>query len=105
MPKRVFLSYRRTDTLRATNQLYRALCEVLPEDHVFMDVDTIPLGADFVEFLDQEVGKCDLLLAVIGPNWLAALDRYTRERRPDFVRVEIRQALASDRRYKAPPPF
>ena len=37
-----------------------------------MDVDAVALGVDFVEVLGVEVGKCNVLLAVIGPNWLDA---------------------------------
>jgi hypothetical protein len=39
-----------------------------------MDVDGIPLGANFVERPRDEVQSCDVLLAVIGPNWLDARD-------------------------------
>ena len=31
-----------------------------------MDIDNIDLGVDFVEVLQDEVGKCDVLLAIIG---------------------------------------
>ena len=34
-----------------------------------MDIDSIPLGKNFVKILDDEVAKCAILLAVIGPNW------------------------------------
>ncbi|MGF1508385.1 MAG: SUMF1/EgtB/PvdO family nonheme iron enzyme [Myxococcota bacterium] len=97
MPKKVFISYRRTDSSWATKNLYNALRSVLPEGHVFMDVDAIPLGVDFVEYLDAGVRQCDVLLAVIGPGWLEAVDPQTGVRRleneEDFVRIEIRQAL------------
>jgi hypothetical protein len=36
-----------------------------------MDVDAIPLGVDFTKTLRAEVAKCDVLLAVIGPAWIA----------------------------------
>ena len=41
---------------------------------IFGDVDGIPLGANFVERPRDEVQSCDVLLAVIGPNWLDARD-------------------------------
>ena len=97
MPKKVFISYRRTDSLWATHHLYDTLLTVLPKDHVFMDEDAIPLGIDFVAFLGNWVRQCDLLLAVIGPGWLEAKDPKTGLRRldndRDFVRIEIRLAL------------
>jgi hypothetical protein len=62
-----------------------------------MDVDAIPLGANFVKVLTDEVAKCDILLAIIGPNWMTSAD-YDGTRRldneHDFVRIEIAAALA-----------
>jgi hypothetical protein len=64
-----------------------------------MDVDAIPLGVNFSKVLRQEVAKCGVLLAVIGPNWLDARDK-NRNRRledpNDFVRIEIGAALQRD---------
>jgi len=43
--------------------------------------------------------QCDALLAVIGPRWVGATDKYGK-RRPaspsDFVRIEIESALSQD---------
>ena len=97
MTKKVFINYRRADSQWATDAVYKALRTKLPPDHVFMDVDSIPIGVDFVEYLDGWVRRCDVLLVMIGPQWLDAIDPHTRRRRldneNDFVRIEIRQAL------------
>jgi hypothetical protein len=61
-----------------------------------MDVDAIPLGADFVEVLAEQVAKCHALLAIIGPGWIDARDERGRKRLrklDDFVRIEIAAAL------------
>ena len=61
-----------------------------------MDVDAVPLGVNFVKALSEEVAKCDVLLAVIGPNWLNARDEDGNRRLDnphDFVRIEIGVAL------------
>src|SRR5262249_8235433 len=61
-----------------------------------MDVDAVPLGVNFVTVLSEEVAKCDVLLAVIGPNWLNARDEDGSRRLDnphDFVRIEIAAAL------------
>ena len=61
-----------------------------------MDVDGIPFGRNFVEVLHEEVAKCDVLLALIGRNWLGARDEHgnLRLHSPnDFVRIEIGAAL------------
>ena len=62
-----------------------------------MDVDAIPLGADFIEVLRNEVAKCDVLVAIIEPHWVDARDENGNRRldsEHDFVRVEIAAALA-----------
>jgi hypothetical protein len=64
-----------------------------------MDVDSIPLGKNFAKVIANEVSKCDVLLAVIGPNWLDARDNKGNRRLDDpddFVRIEIATALHRD---------
>ena len=94
----MFISYRRSDASWAAVSVYDALRTKLPPDSVFMDIDSIPIGVDFVEYLDGWVRQCDVVLVMIGPNWLNAADPKTGQRRldnpSDFVRIEIRQALA-----------
>jgi hypothetical protein len=41
----VFLSYRRDDARPDAGRLYDGLEAALGRDHVFMDIDTIPLGS------------------------------------------------------------
>lgn len=63
------------------------------------DVDHIPAGADFVAHLNNQVAECDVVLAIIGPNWLRAKDKAGQRRlhQPDdFVAIEIAAALARD---------
>jgi hypothetical protein len=63
---------------------------------IFLDVDNIDLGVNFVKALREEVGKCDALLAVIGHDWLDIRDKNGRRRLDDpndFVRSEIGIAL------------
>lgn len=63
---------------------------------VFWDVDSIPLGVDFRAYLDEQVAKCDVFLAVIGRDWLRGKGRKGKSRLEDpgdFVRIEIESAL------------
>jgi hypothetical protein len=65
------------------------------KEQIFKDVDSIPLGVDFREHLGRVVGECDVLLAVVGNDWLAP-DSSGRRRiddAKDFVRIEIESAL------------
>ena len=98
MAAKVFISYRRDDAKWQAREIYRSLTQVLPRDHVFMDIDSIPPGADFVDVLEGWVERCDILLALIGVGWIDAIDPKTRRRRledlNDFVRIELRKGLA-----------
>jgi hypothetical protein len=62
-----------------------------------MDVDNIPVGINFEDYLNNQVAQCDAMLSVIGPSWLNAKDE-TNQRRldkpDDFVAIEIAAALA-----------
>jgi hypothetical protein len=64
---------------------------------VFTDVDSIPLGVDFRSHLTSVLAHTDCVLAVIGPDWLAAADASGHRRLDDpadFVRLELEAALA-----------
>ena len=93
---RIFLSYRRDDSSGHTGRLYDRLSHHFGRINLFMDVDTIALGLDFVEAIQDAVGACDVLLAVIGPQWLTSTDLLGHRRLDnleDFVRLEITTAL------------
>jgi hypothetical protein len=97
--RKVFLSYRREDSAGEAGRLADRLTHDLGKDTIFMDVDGIPLGVDFVKRLTAEVASCDVLLAVIGPRWLEVRDNKGNRRLDnpnDFVRVEISTALERD---------
>jgi TIR domain len=96
MAAKVFISYRRTDSAGYSGRVMDRLDRELGRDLVFMDVDAIPLGTNFSKVLHDEVAKCGVLLAVIGPNWLDARDEHGNRRLDnpnDFVRIEIGAAL------------
>jgi TIR domain len=94
---RVFISYRRGETAYPAGWLFDRLAERFGDDQVFKDVDSIELGDDFVEVITAAVGACDVLLALIGDQWLTMTgeDGSPRIQDPDdFVRLEIEAALA-----------
>ena len=95
VPK-IFISYRREDSADVTGRIGDKLREHFGKESVFTDVDDIPLGVDFRTHLDNEVSQCDVLLTVIGKDWLSAKfsDGDLRLNNPsDFVRIEIESAL------------
>lgn len=97
-PKRghIFISYRRSDSADVTGRIYDRLIGKFGKKAVFKDVDSIPLGLNFKEYLDIQVGQCTVLVAVIGDRWLDANDASGKSRLEDpkdFVRIEIESAL------------
>ncbi len=92
----IFISYRREETAANAGRLYDRLSDRFGEHNVFMDIDSIALGADFTEAIREAVSGCNILLALIGRNWLGITDSTGRRRLDnpdDFVRVEIETAL------------
>jgi len=96
MTAKVFISYRREDSAAYAGRIQDRLERELGRDLLFLDVDDIPLGVNFVKVLREEVAQCGVLLAVIGPNWLGVRDEDGTRRLDnptDVVRIEIAAAL------------
>lgn len=61
-----------------------------------MDIDTIKPGEDFVEALEKTIGASDVVIALVGRQWLSATDENGRRRidvPEDFLRREVEIAL------------
>ncbi len=96
MNAKIFISYRRDDTAIYAQALHSTLCRRFPEKDIFIDVVSIKPGVDFVAAIEEAVGQCDVLLALIGSQWLTipGEDGKPRLENPDdFVRIEISTAL------------
>ena len=96
VPGRIFISYRRDDTAYPCGWLFDKLTQHFGRDQVFKDIDSIELGDDFAEVITAAVEKCDVLLALIGRQWLTISeeDGCRRLDNPnDFVRLEIEAAI------------
>jgi formylglycine-generating enzyme required for sulfatase activity len=94
---RIFISYRRADSAGWVTAIYKELIEHFDPQDIFRDITTIDYGVDFVETIEQAVQQCDVLLAIIGPQWQTITDQSGKRRRlenpNDFVRLEIVTAL------------
>ena len=93
---RIFVSYRRDDTGGHAGRLYDALAAHFGADNVFIDIDTIDLGADFDAVIRRAVTSCDVVVALIGRGWLTTSGPDGRPRLEDpddFVRLELESAL------------
>jgi TIR domain len=94
---KVFISYRREDSIGHTGRLYDSLQSHFGADRVFMDLSGIDSGQNFVDVIQTAIRSSDVFLAVIGREWLTCAG--ARGRRlddpNDFVRTEIATALGS----------
>jgi hypothetical protein len=91
------LSYRRDDASTYAPRLYNSLADRYSKERVFMDIDSLELGMDFEDAINETVARCHVLLALIGRRWLAASDEEGNRRLEnpeDLVRLEVEAALA-----------
>jgi len=93
---KIFISYRREDTAGYAISLHDRLADRFGTDQIFMDIDNIEPGEDFVEVINEKVSACDVLLVLIGRGWLTCKDEAGQRRldnHDDFVRLEVAAAL------------
>ena len=95
----LFINYRREDTAPYAGRLYDFLRRAFPDSKVFMDIDGIDPGEDFVYAINQTLSASKVVIAVIGPNWEKVTDG-TGSRRldnpDDYVARKLCAALESN---------
>ena len=100
--RQIFISYRRGDEPGYTQSLYLMLEQTFGAGAIFKDIEGgFQPGDDFPDELRRRVAEADILLAVIGPGWLKAVDEQGRRRLDDpadWVRIEIVSALEATKR-------
>lgn len=92
----VFISYRRDDSADVTGRIHERLLQHFDYDVVFKDVDSIPLGIDFRQHLENALSQCRVLIAVIGDQWIergSALGKRRIDDPRDQLRIELEVAL------------
>src|SRR5215208_4629172 len=92
----VFISYRRDAGAGYAGRIADALVEHFGEDKVFRDIDSLEPGLDFVEAVERAIESSEVLIAVVGKNWLNVTDAAGQKRLEnpdDYVRTEIATAL------------
>jgi formylglycine-generating enzyme required for sulfatase activity len=94
LPK-IAISYRRADTEVIAGRIRDRLAACYGEDAIFMDIDNIPFGTDFRAHISEAVVQSDILLAIVGQDWLGADRDGDRriDRETDFVRLEVETAM------------
>jgi hypothetical protein len=88
----IFISYRRDDASGHAGRLFDRLAARFGRDRVFMDVTDIAPGEDFTPVIETNIGAAELLVAVIGPQWISATDE-KGTRRIDQPYDLVRQGL------------
>ena len=92
----IFISYRRQDSAAYAGRLYDRLAERFGIANVFIDIDSIDPGVDFVDALTEKIQFCQAMLVVIGPDWVSVRDEHGNLRLSDpqdFVRQEVAMGL------------
>lgn len=96
---RIFISYRRADSKTVTGRIYDRLRQEFGRGDVFKDVDDIPPGTDFRSVLKDAITTCDVMLVIVGSQWLNITDDQNQRRLDnpeDFVRIEVEMGLQRD---------
>jgi hypothetical protein len=92
----IFINYRRDDSAGYAGRIHERLTSTFGSRSVFMDLDDIQPGANFVKAIEEHVAACDCMLVLIGKRWLDSRDPAGARRLDnpgDFVRIEIARAL------------
>lgn len=92
----IFISYRRDDSRDTVGRIHDHLKRAFDERRIFLDVEHQVGGEDYRVAIDRALSKADVVLAVIGPDWLVAAGRDGRHRLDhpdDMVRLELEAAL------------
>ena len=89
---KIFISYRRVDEPDFVGRMYDHFVGRYGEENVFMDLD-IPDFTRFEEHIIKKVDESDVLVAVIGPQWLDLLKEKSESDEPDLLVMEIERAL------------
>ncbi|AOF81360.1 TIR domain protein [Methyloversatilis sp. RAC08] len=93
---RLFISYRRKDSSGYAQTLHEDLLQAFPGMEVFRDLESIAAGEDFVDAIERELDRCNVVLVLVGPHWLSMTDAQGKRRLDnpnDPVRMEIARAL------------
>lgn len=91
--RKVFVNYRRVDNPDFVERIRDWFMQRYGRDNVFMDFDNIPPFTRFADFIRERVRECDVLVAIIGPQWLNLMQERIQIDGEDFVRIEIQLAL------------
>ncbi|MEP6584973.1 MAG: toll/interleukin-1 receptor domain-containing protein [Ginsengibacter sp.] len=97
MATNIFISYRKDDSKWNTQLLYDRLSHYFSPKAIFKDFNTIKPGENYRQVIGEALKKCQVLLVIIGKNWLNSKDENGSQRLQnpeDLLRIEIETALS-----------
>src|SRR5262249_54809832 len=71
---KIAMSYRRADSAAIAGRMRDRLAAQYGDDSVFMDIYKVPMGSDFPEHVRRVWSQTQILLVLIGANWLRRAD-------------------------------
>jgi hypothetical protein len=91
---KIVISYRREDSKWTADLIFNRLESHYGKGNVFMDIDSIPFGLDFRDHIRETLDRCDVMVALVGPNWVGhdSAGKHILDE-TDWVRIEIEAAL------------
>jgi hypothetical protein len=94
-PGKILISYRRADSDAMVGRIHDRLLEYFGEASVFMDIDDTPFDADFRSRITNWLNAVDILIAIVGKDWLGTKGGGGRriDDEKDAVRIEVEIAL------------
>jgi hypothetical protein len=93
MAGKIFINYRRDDDPAFAARVRDGLAETFGKANLFMDVDNVLAGQRFDKELAKALAECDVLIAIIGRDWVQLLRDKSASGDRDYVREEIAEAL------------
>ena len=99
MPKKIFISYRCSDSAKDARHLATLLEQAFGKSRVFIDRKGLDGSPDWLHELEREVAASGIVIAVMGGGWLDAKDESGRRRlddHDDLVRFELAEAFRRD---------
>src|SRR5437899_7802810 len=91
---RIAISYRRSDSAASAGRIADRLASRYGKESVFIDVDSVPVGTNFREYIQQAWSRMDVLIVVVGRQWLGETEDAVRiHERMDPVRLEVETAM------------
>jgi hypothetical protein len=97
MAAKIFINYRRDDSAGHAGRVQDRLKSEFAHDLLFLDVDAIPLGVNFVKEIQKAIADCGVLLALIGSDWLEARDTASQRAAPARASVIVTRRGTSTR--------